>query len=110
MDIRECSLRNPDPRMTVIHPDASFDASAHHLSGHAEGLRMNDPVTLASLFEILTHVDNCRDNACQRCYPDGDPIALDRWSYGTEQYEPYDPDDTATHPIDCACFLCIPGA
>ncbi len=40
---------------TVIHTDADFNAAEYHLPGHVVGLRMNDPLTLASLFRILAH-------------------------------------------------------
>lgn len=54
---------------TRINSQADFNARDYGLSGHDEGLRMNDPITLASLFEILTHADNC--TGCSRCLVDG---------------------------------------
>jgi hypothetical protein len=54
---------------TVINPDADFDARRYNLPGHAQGLRMNDPVTLHSLFGILAHAAGC--TGCSQCQPDG---------------------------------------
>lgn len=69
-DPRECSIRLPRVTPpTVIHTEADFDARAYNLPSHAEGLRMNDPITLASLFAILTHASNC--TGCGQCLVDG---------------------------------------
>lgn len=34
----------------------SYDAAAHGLPAHAEGLSMNDPITLASVFRVMTNL------------------------------------------------------
>lgn len=54
---------------TLINPNADFDAKAYRLPGHVEGLRMNDPITLASLFGILAHAAGC--TGCTQCLVDG---------------------------------------
>jgi hypothetical protein len=55
--------------LTVVHEDADFDARAYRVPGHAEGLRANDPITLASLFGILAHANHC--TGCGQCLVDG---------------------------------------
>jgi cytochrome c556 len=52
-----------------INPDADFDARAYRLGDHAEGLRANDPITLASVFRILIHAADCP--GCHSCLIDG---------------------------------------
>lgn len=55
--------------LTVINTNADFNAAEYNLPGHVEGMRMNDPVTLASVFRILGHAATC--TGCQQCMPDG---------------------------------------
>ncbi len=56
-------------KYTVIHTDADFNAREYNVPGHAEGLRMNDMITLASLFGILAHAAGC--TGCSQCLTDG---------------------------------------